>query len=68
MIPHIGSEMVEVLRARQISPEPAFPVLPTGLAGHHTEARPSSLPHMISSLRHSNALAAIIRIVILWLL
>jgi hypothetical protein len=68
VIPYIGPEIVEALRARQSFPELALPVLPKRSAARQNTSEPTPFPHMLSSLRHSNALVAVMGLVTRWLL
>lgn len=67
MIPYIGPEIVEVLRAKQTSRELAPPVLPKRSLARQNASKPISFPHMIFSLKHSDALMAIAGLVTRWL-
>ena len=68
MIPYIGPEIAEALSSRQSSPEPAPPVLSEYSGACQNTSEPISFPHVLSSLRHSNALVAIMELVTRWLL
>jgi hypothetical protein len=62
MIPYVGSEIVEVLIARQSFSKPASPALPKRWATDQ-RSEPVPFPHILSNLRHSNALVAIIGLI-----
>jgi hypothetical protein len=68
MIPYIGPERAEALRSRQRTPELAPLVLSKYSGACQNTSEPISFPHMLSSLRHSNALVAIMELVTRWLL
>ncbi|MDT7810234.1 MAG: hypothetical protein QOJ42_150 [Acidobacteriaceae bacterium] len=68
MIPYIGPEIVEALRARQSSAELAPPVLPNRSAALQNTSEPIPFPHTLSTLRHSNALVAVMGLLTRWLL
>jgi hypothetical protein len=68
MIPCIGPEIDEALRSRPRSPELAPLVLSKSSGACQNTSEPISFPHMLSSLRHSNALVAIMELVTRWLL
>jgi hypothetical protein len=68
VIPYIGPEIVEALRARQSFSELARPVLPKRSAARQNTSEPIPFPHMLSSLCHSNALVAVMGLVTRWLL
>ena len=68
MIPYIGQEIVEALRARSSLPDLALPVLPKRSAARQNTNEPISFPHVLSNLRHSNALVAVMGLVTRWLL
>jgi hypothetical protein len=63
MIPYIGPEMAEALRSRQRSPELAPLALSKYSGARQNTNEPISFPHMLPSLRHSNALVAIMELV-----
>jgi len=64
MIPYIGPEIVEVLRA---SPDLASPALPQVSAAYRKNSEPIPSTHILSNLRHSNTLVTIIGLVTRWL-
>jgi hypothetical protein len=68
MIPYIGPEIAEALRSRQRSPELTPLVLSKYSGACQNTSKPISFPHMLSSLRHSHALVAIMELVTRWLL
>ncbi len=68
MIPYIGPEIAEALKSRQSSSELAPPVLSKYSGACQNTSGPISFPHTLSSLRHSNALVAIVELVTRWLL
>jgi hypothetical protein len=68
VIPYIGPEIIEALRAKQSFPELAPSVLPKHSAARQNTSEPIPFPDMLSSLRHSNALVAVMGLVTRWLL
>jgi hypothetical protein len=68
VIPYIGPEIVEALRAKPSFPELAPPVLPKTSAARQNSSEPIPFPHTLTSLRHSNALVAIMGLLTRWLL
>ncbi len=68
MMPYIGPEIVEVLRARQTSPELAPPVFPKRSPARQNTSKPISFLHMPCRANHSNALVVIVEMVTRWLL
>ncbi|MCU1252829.1 MAG: hypothetical protein JWQ49_5858 [Edaphobacter sp.] len=68
VIPYIGPEIVEALRAKQSLPELAPPVLPKRSAAGQNTSEPIAFPHTLSSLHHSNALVAVMGLLTRWLL
>jgi hypothetical protein len=64
MIPYIGPEIVEVLRA---SPNLASQALPKVSAARRKSSEPIPSTHILSNLLHSNTLVAIIGLVARWL-
>jgi hypothetical protein len=68
VIPYIGPEIAEAMKSRQSSPELAPPVLSKYSGACQNTSKPISFPHMLSSLRHSKALVAIMELVTRWLL
>lgn len=63
VIPYIGPEIAQALRSRQSSPELAPPVLSKYSGACQNTSEPISFPHMLASVRHSNALVAIMELV-----
>jgi hypothetical protein len=68
VIPYIGPEIVEALRAKQSFRELAPPVLPKRPAARQNTIQPIPFPHTLSSPRHSNALVAVMGQLTRWLL
>jgi hypothetical protein len=68
VIPYIGPEIVEALRASHSLPDLALPVLPKRSAARQNTNELIPFPHLLSDLRHSNALVAVMGLVTRWLL
>jgi hypothetical protein len=64
VIPYIGPEIVEVLRASSEHTSPAFP---KSSVVHQKRGDPIPSTHILSNLRHSNTLVAIIGLITRWL-